>query len=117
MATTKLFEVPILSSPTADKASGIIVCTSPVPDVYVLTFTAPPDNRLTTGMCQALLLALDIVEFSYPSGVVVTTSGIAKFFSNGLDLEHAKSTKGFWEDSLYKLFRRLITYVQYANKL
>ncbi len=36
----------------------------------------------------------------YPPGVVVTTSGIAKFYSNGLDLEHVQSTPGFWKDSL-----------------
>lgn len=106
MATTTLFELPILSTP-AGKASGTIICTSPVPEVYLLTFTSAPDNRLTTSFCQAFLLALDILEFSYPPGVVVSTSSITKFYSNGLDLEHATTTKGFWTNSLYKLFARL----------
>lgn len=53
---------------------------------------------------------MDIVESQYPPGVLITTSGIQKFYSNGLDLEHASYTPGFWNDSLYKLWRRLLTY-------
>jgi hypothetical protein len=56
-----------------------------------------------------MLLALDILEFSHPPGVVVTTSAIAKFYSNGLDLGHATSTDRYWEDSLFKMFRRFLT--------
>ncbi|KAE9380635.1 enoyl-CoA hydratase/isomerase [Stipitochalara longipes BDJ] len=110
MASQTLFTLPILNSPASDKASGTVVCTSPSSGVYVLTFTSPPDNRLLTPFCQSLLLALDILEFSYPHGVVITTSGIQKFFSNGLDLEHASSTKGFFPNSLFALFKRLLTY-------
>jgi enoyl-CoA hydratase/carnithine racemase len=112
MASQALFSIPILNSPTSGKASGTVVCTSPSSGVYVLTFTSPPDNRLLTPFCQALLLALDILEFSYPHGVVITTSGIQKFFSNGLDLEHASSTKGFFPNSLFALFKKLLTYVK-----
>ncbi|KAF2703006.1 ClpP/crotonase [Pleomassaria siparia CBS 279.74] len=110
MAAEQLFEVPILSDGASSKPTGTILCTSPAPLVYLLTFTCPPDNRLTTSFCHALNLALDIVEFSYPPGVLITTSGIAKFYSNGLDLEHAQTTPGFWENSLYKVFARLGTY-------
>lgn len=110
MASAPLFEIPILPSPKA-KPIGIITCTTPAPQVYLLTFAAPPDNRLVTPFCQSMLLALDVIEFSHPPGVVVTTSSIGKFYSNGLDLEHAFSTEGFWADSLYKLFRRLLTCV------
>jgi hypothetical protein len=108
MASTVLFELPIISSPTG-KAIGKFVCTSPASQVYLLAFASPPDNRLVTSFCQTFLLALDILEFKYPKGVVITTSSIAKFYSNGLDLEHATSVKGFWTDSLFKLFRRLVT--------
>jgi len=66
---------------------------------------------MVTSFCQSLLLALDIIEFSHPPGVVVTTSAIGKFYSNGLDLVHANSTEGYWTDSLFKVFRRLLTYV------
>jgi Delta3-Delta2-enoyl-CoA isomerase len=108
MASQVLFTVPILSSPSG-KITGTIVCTTPAPQVYLLTFAAPPDNRLVTAFCQSILLALDIIEFSHPPGVVVTTSAIGKFYSNGLDLDHASSTEGYWEQSLYKMFRRLLT--------
>jgi len=110
MATQTLFTLPIPSSPTATTGSGSFVCTSSSPGIYLLTFTSPPDNRLVTPFCQTFLLALDIIEFSYPPGVVISTSGIGKFFSNGLDLEHATTFKGFWADSFFALFKRLLTY-------
>lgn len=60
--------------------------------------------------CQAILLALDILETRHAPGVVITTSGISKFYSNGLDLEHASFTPGFFPESLYALWRRVLTY-------
>lgn len=63
------------------------------------------------SFCQALLTALDIVEAQYPHGVVITTSGVGKFYSNGLDLEHATYTPGFWNDSLFALWKKILTYV------
>ncbi|WYZ37116.1 hypothetical protein EsH8_II_000622 [Colletotrichum jinshuiense] len=105
---TPLFTVPI---PAIDAhVGGSIVCTSPAPKVYLLTWSSPPDNRLTTPFCNALLAALDIVEFSHPVGVLVTTSAIPKFYSNGLDLEQAFATPGFFPDTLYKLWKRFLTY-------
>ncbi|EKD15182.1 uncharacterized protein L3040_001550 [Drepanopeziza brunnea f. sp. 'multigermtubi'] len=106
-----LFTVPIIN-PSSPKASpsGTVVCSSPSAGIYILTFTSPPDNRLLTSFFQSLLLAFDILEFSYPPGCVITTSGVQKFYSNGLDLEHASSTEGFFPDSMFALFRRLLTY-------
>ena len=110
MATETLFTLPIPSSSLAE-SGGTIVCTASSPGVYLLTFTAPPDNRLITPFCQTFLLALDILEFSYPPGVLITTSGIGKFYSNGLNLEHASSTPGYWANSLFALWKRLLTCV------
>ncbi|KAL1956205.1 hypothetical protein VTO42DRAFT_7552 [Malbranchea cinnamomea] len=98
-----LFSIPIATG-------GSFECTSPAEKVYLLTFTSPPDNRLTTAFLEAFALALDIIEERFPRGVVVTTSGIAKFYSNGLDLQHAVETRGFWDDALHPLWRRLLTY-------
>ncbi|KAK3392274.1 ClpP/crotonase-like domain-containing protein [Sordaria brevicollis] len=81
--------------------------------IYILTLSSPPDNRLTDTLCTTLLLALDILEHSpskYPPGVVITTSALPKFFSNGLDLENALSSPTFLPDKLYALFRRYLTY-------
>ncbi|GAP90557.1 putative enoyl- hydratase isomerase family protein [Rosellinia necatrix] len=108
MALTELFSVPIPAE--ASHPGGSIVCTTPAPKVYLLTFTSPSDNRLTPSFCRAMLTALDVVELEHERGVVVTTSGIGKFYSNGLDLGLAMSTPAFWEDSLYPLYRRLLTY-------
>ena len=114
MAT--LFTIPIAST------GGSIVCTNPTAaqgqeqqNVYLLTFTSPKDNRLTPTFINALLLALDIVEHRYPKGVLVTTSGIAKFYSNGLDLEASLQLEGFLENWLWRLFRRLLTYVRFLR--
>lgn len=96
------------------------MCTNPTAtqgqeqqNVYLLTFTSPKDNRLTPTFIDALLLALDIVEHRYPKGVLVTTSGIAKFYSNGLDLEASLQLEGFLENWLWRIFRRLLTYVRF----
>ncbi|OJI79729.1 hypothetical protein ABZX51_007980 [Aspergillus tubingensis] len=105
--TSPLFTLPIPST------SGSITCTNPSPDqptIYLLTFTSPPDNRLTPTFIDTFLLALDIIEHRYQKGVLITTSGIPKFYSNGLDLELAQSTEGFLDKWLWKLFRRLLTY-------
>ncbi|KAJ5729617.1 uncharacterized protein N7483_004125 [Penicillium malachiteum] len=101
-----LFTVPIVST------GGSIVCTNPSDqkNIYLLTFTSPADNRMTPTFIDALILALDIIEQRYPKGVVVTTSGITKFYSNGLDLELAVSTEGFLDKWLWRLFRRFLTY-------
>ncbi|KAK3054101.1 hypothetical protein LTR09_004879 [Extremus antarcticus] len=102
-----LFDLPISAT------GGSVVVTQPAKKVYLITFVSGEDNRLTSSFCQTLIKTLDILQYNpsmYPPGVVVTTSGIAKFYSNGLDLEHVQSTPGFWKDSLYALFLRLITY-------
>ncbi|KAK4451807.1 ClpP/crotonase-like domain-containing protein [Podospora aff. communis PSN243] len=103
-----LFTIPV---PALNQhAPGTITCTSPAPLVYLLSISAPPDNRLTTATCTALLTALDTIEFSHPPGVVLTTSALPKFYSNGLDLEHALGTPTFLPQQLYRLFHRLLTY-------
>jgi enoyl-CoA hydratase/carnithine racemase len=103
---SQLFSLTI--PPVDTHPGGTLVCTQPAPAVYLLTLTSPPDNRLTTPVCRAFLEALDIIEFGYPHGVVVTTSGIPKFFSNGLDLAHAVKTDGFWA-LMYSVWRRLLS--------
>lgn len=91
--------------------NGTFICTQPSPNLYLLTFQSPPDNRMTPAFCKTFLLALDIIDHKFPNGVVVTTSSINKFYSNGLDYDSAVKTKGFFEDCLYPLWRRLLTYV------
>jgi len=105
-----VIQVPITPPSSSTKVTGNIICTTPSPKVYLLSFTAPPDNRLTPDFNAALLLALDIVETRFPKGVVITTSSVAKFYSNGLDYESAIKDPKFWSSSLYPLWKRLLTY-------
>ncbi len=74
----------------------------PDPAVYLLTFTSPPDNRLTWVSCDAFLDALDMLEFGgYRPGVVVTTSVSLSFkFQRIRDLELAMAQKDFIPEAL-----------------
>lgn len=111
MAVKTHFTVTIPAIP--NHVGGTITCTEPEPLVYLLTMDSPPDNRLTPAFCAAMLEALDRVEFALataPRGVLVTTSAQPKFYSNGLDLQLALGTPHFTENSLYPVFRRLLTF-------
>lgn len=109
-----LFVLPIPPAAALSSASssqqGNFVCTQAAPQVYLLSFSSPPDNRLVPAFNQTFLLALDIIEQRLPRGVVITTSSITKFYSNGLDYENAVRDPTFFTDSLFPLWRRLITY-------
>ncbi|KIW16604.1 hypothetical protein PV08_03792 [Exophiala spinifera] len=107
-----LFVLPIppSSATSATQQQGSFICTQAAPQVYLLSFSSPPDNRLVPAFNETFLLALDIIEHKLPRGVVVTTSSIQKFYSNGLDFENAIRDPNFFPGSLYPLWRRLITY-------
>lgn len=105
---TTLFTIPI--APLDDHPGGTITATSPSPQIYLLTISSPPDNRITTPFCHALIAALTRVQHTQPPGVVVTTSALPKFYSNGLDLNHATTAPNFWSGALYALFRKLLSY-------
>ncbi|KAI1915605.1 hypothetical protein LOZ53_001402 [Ophidiomyces ophidiicola] len=98
-----LFTVPI-------STGGSFECTSPAERVYLLTFNSPPDNRQTTAFLDAFSLALDIVETKLAPGVLITTSKISKFYSNGLDLEHTMGTEGFFPNVYWRFWKRLLTF-------
>ena len=99
----------ILQIPSTSDA-GSFICTQPTKDVYLLSFSSPPDNRLTPAFNNTFHLALDIIQHRFPPGVVITTSSITKFYSNGLDYENAIRDPQFFHGSLFPLWRRLITY-------
>lgn len=115
-ASAPLFalNIPALPSDKLKATDGQISCTKSLSrsgePIYLLTFISAPDNRLLTPFLKTFLLALDILEFSYPHGVVVTTSGILKFYSNGLNLDHARETPNFFPGAFFALCRRFLTY-------
>ncbi|KAK9454822.1 ClpP/crotonase-like domain-containing protein [Dipodascopsis uninucleata] len=80
---------------------------------YLLTFCNPPDNRLTIHTLLNFLQMLDVLEIYFlprEKLPLVTTSSISKFYSNGLDLKMALSTKGFFENSFNPVLKRLLSY-------
>ena len=105
-----VLQVPPLPTTQSSQNHGTFTCTQPSPEVYLLSFEAPPDNRLTPAFNATWSLALDIIEHRLPRGVVVTTSSITKFYSNGLDYENAIKDPTFMHGSLFPLWRRLLTY-------
>jgi hypothetical protein len=115
-----LFVLPIPPALTAGSSAqagqGSFICTQAAPQVYLLSFSSPPDNRLVPAFNQTFLLALDIIEARLPRGVVITTSSITKFYSNGLDFENAIKDPTFFPTSLYPLWRRLITVCSLPEK-
>lgn len=105
-----VLQVPTLEPTSPQQPPGTFVCTQAAPQVYLLSFSSPPDNRLVPAFNATFLLALDIIEHRLPKGVVITTSSITKFYSNGLDYEKAIKDPTFFSGSLFPLWRRLITY-------
>ncbi|KAF1986866.1 ClpP/crotonase [Aulographum hederae CBS 113979] len=99
-----LFTIPIAHT------NGTVEVTTPAERVYLLTFNSPPDNRLHSLFIDAFSLALDILEHRYPHGVLITTSKIAKFYSNGLDIDHAFTTPHFYEQKWFPFYQRILTY-------
>jgi Delta3-Delta2-enoyl-CoA isomerase len=91
-------------------SSATISCHQASPQVYMLSFFSPPDNRLTSAFNATFLLALDILEYRFPKGVVISTSSISKFYSNGLNYETVVKDPSFFRSSLYPLWRRLLTF-------
>lgn len=90
---------------------GRMILTSPVASVYLLTWESAPDNRLTPSFLHTLIRALEDVSKNVPhSSVLVTTSAIPKFYSNGFNLELAMSTPGFWRETWNKLQLTLLTF-------
>lgn len=102
--------VPAYKSKTHNAPEGSFTLTQPFPKVYLLTFNSPPDNRLTPPFLDTFRLALDITLTTLPPGVLVTTSAIPKFYSNGLDYGAAIADPAFMTKSLYPLWRALLTF-------
>ena len=90
----------------------------PLPNVWQITLTSPPDNRLTPALLSSFSSNLDDIEAEWRkasgsrdtkpgsskdkwgehggTGAVIIT-GREKFFSNGLDYENSLKIKDFFE--------------------
>lgn len=73
--------------------------------IYQLIITATP-------FLHTFHRALSILSLRHPPGLLITTSGISKFFSNGLDLDHVHSThlNSFYTTALFPVFRALLSF-------
>ena len=81
--------------------------------LFIMTMKTK-ENRFTTEFIKALFGALDEIEKvrkqekGEPAALITTGEG--KFFSNGLDLQHAISTPGFFDNYYLKLLKRILTF-------
>jgi hypothetical protein len=100
-----LFTLPITTG-------GEITLTLPAPNIYLLTFTSPPDNRVTIPYLEAFSLALEVVEHRCPSGsVLITTSGVDKFYSNGFDIADLQTGGTQFMKKVFELIWRILAYL------
>ncbi|KAI9249163.1 ClpP/crotonase-like domain-containing protein [Phascolomyces articulosus] len=72
------------------------------------------DNRFTTEVCKAIIHALQVVEDTFlaqkePTEMALITVGDGKFFSNGLDVAHAREYIPFM-DSYLTMLKKLLTF-------
>ncbi|KAK6533672.1 hypothetical protein TWF694_002605 [Orbilia ellipsospora] len=80
------------------------------PNVYLLTFISPPDNRLLTPFIETFTLALALLRTNHPKGVLITTSSSPKFYSNGLDLQHVSKQPMWWNNIFWPYMKNFLTY-------
>ncbi|KAF0551603.1 ClpP/crotonase [Gigaspora margarita] len=72
------------------------------------------ENRFTTNFINEINSILDevenIIKHENSESAALITIGEGKFYSNGLDLEHALSTPGFFDNYYLKLLVRVLTF-------
>ncbi|VVT48735.1 uncharacterized protein SAPINGB_P001925 [Magnusiomyces paraingens] len=98
-----------IAFPSSEKP-WVYVSVSADDSYYLLEYNSPPDNRYTQDFVIAYLDALDYIRTKGTPRILVTTSRIPKFFSNGLDFEAAISTKGFFPNYYYRLMRTILLF-------
>ncbi|KAL7747945.1 hypothetical protein RI367_006693 [Sorochytrium milnesiophthora] len=85
---------------------------------FILTMTAPPDNRFNPDTSHAINAALDVVEqyalHEHPGSpcALITTSASPKFYSNGLDVMYLfqSGDTRFISDHFLALLKRMLTF-------
>lgn len=80
------------------------------PNYYLLEYNSAPDNRYSVDFIDAYLEALVFIRTKLEPKVLVTTSAIPKFFSNGLDFERVISVPRFFPDRYYALMRAILEF-------
>lgn len=92
-------------------SSEDLVIVSDKGSYYLLEYNSPPDNRYTKRFLSAYLDALDYLRINGEAKILITTSRIPKFFSNGLDFEAAiADADDFFPNYYYKLMHTMLTY-------
>ncbi|CAI2167823.1 11173_t:CDS:10 [Funneliformis geosporum] len=113
-SSDKTHRIPNMSIKSAfpDTSNPMVTLAREGP-LFIMTMKTG-ENRFTTKFVEALFGALDEIEKvreendSEPAALITTGEG--KFFSNGLDLEHAISVPGFFDDYYLKLLTRVLTF-------
>ncbi|KAL0253119.1 hypothetical protein SLS55_010570 [Diplodia seriata] len=90
----------------------LIITSHPGPsNVFILTLSRPPENRLNASFAQEIIRALRAIESAIPpdaSGAIITRGADAKFWSTGLDLEEVKRNPTANNDGFYPLLATLL---------
>lgn len=91
---------------------SLIITSHPGPsNIYILTLSSPPENRITAAFAQELIRALRAIESAIPPGApgtIITHGADAKFWSTGLDLREVDRSPSANNDGFYPLLAALL---------
>ncbi|OJD33179.1 enoyl-hydratase isomerase family protein [Diplodia corticola] len=90
----------------------LIITSHPGPsNVFILTLSRPPENRLDASFAQEITRALRAIESAIPldaPGAIVTRGADAKFWSTRLDLEEVDRNPTANNNGFYPLIATLL---------
>ncbi|EKG20814.1 Steadiness box [Macrophomina phaseolina MS6] len=91
---------------------NLIITSHPGPsNIYILTLSSPPENRIDSAFAQEIIRALRAIETAIPAerpGAIITRGADAKFWSTGLDLDEAERRPSANNDGFYPLLATLL---------
>ena len=79
--------------------------------VYLLSFNSAPDNRMSAWFLQTFLKVLNLVEENVSGdSVLLTTSEIPKFYSNGYDVGNKEEDNTTATDDFLRVSLKLLQF-------
>lgn len=82
-------------------------------DVFILTLSSPPENRLNSAFCREIITAFHHIQRVLgpsSSGAVITTSHSNKFFCTGLELNEGDTNPLANTDGFYPMLHTILDF-------
>ena len=94
-------EIPPFASLTLDRHES----------VFVITLQSPPENRLTSSLCQEIIRAFGAIQRILgpgAEGAVVTQGNDAKFWCTGVAHEESDENPFAYTDGFYPMLHTIL---------